>query len=215
LLTLGLLNLIYGAVAALAQTDIRRVLGYASISQLGMVLLGVASLNELGLMGALFHLVSIGLVFPLLILIAGSLYERTGSAELPELGGLAGPMPYMSGLFMAAGLAALGMPGLSGFTGTFTILLGLFDTMKAAAVAGALALLLGLAYMLRAVLGITFGPIQDAHASLKDARLIEAVPMIILIAFIILLGIYPSIMLDQIAHGFSSLLRSLDSRIGG
>ncbi|WP_270166286.1 complex I subunit 4 family protein [Paenibacillus sp. SYP-B4298] len=211
----GLLNLLYGALSITAQTDLRHVAGYSMLSQSGVVLLGLGAMNEWGLTGGLFHLVSIGLVGSLMVLIFGSYYERTGTYDIGQLSGLARPMPYMSGLLMAAMLAAVAMPGLSGFSGTLTVLIGLFETMKGAAVATMLGLLLAGVALLRVVLNITYGPARGSLASLQDARLSEAVPMIVLLAFIILLGIYPSVLLDQMTHSFSSLLSWLNIRTGG
>lgn len=211
----GLLSLLYGALAALVQDDFRRVLAYASVSQTGIVLLGIAAMNQLGLMGALFTVISLGLISSLLILICGSIAERTGTVRIKDLGGLARLMPYTSGILTAAGLAAISMPGLSGFNGSLLVLLGMFDMMRGVSAVMVAGLLLGFAYMLRAILGITFGPARQPHAALNDARLVEAIPMIVLLAFIILLGLYPSLLTDMVGHSFSNLLSSLNTRIGG
>lgn len=211
----GMINLYYSALVISAQTDLRQVAAYSVLAQLGLVLLGLAAMNEWGLTGALFHLISIGLVGALLLMIFGSFHERTGTYDPGKLGGLARSLPYMSGLLIAAVFASAAMPGLSGFAGTLSVLIGLFETMKAAAVAASLGLLLAGAAMLRAVLAVTFGSARGAAADLKDARLIEALPMIVLLAFIILLGVYPSVLLDQLSHSFSSLLSSLNIRTGG
>ncbi|MBJ6361892.1 NuoM family protein [Paenibacillus sp. GCM10012307] len=212
---LGLLSLLYGGLAAMVQEDFKSVIAYASIGQIGLVLLGIASMNELGLTGALVTMISLGLTSSLLILIVGSITERTGTARLDDLGGLARTMPYTSGILIAAGLAAIGIPGLSGFNGTLLTLLGLFDSMKGVAVALVLGLLPGFVYIPRAVLGVTFGTARESDGSWNDARFIEAVPMIVLLAFVILLGVYPSLLMDQAAASFSHLLSSLNTRIGG
>lgn len=216
LASLGVINLLYGALLAFRQNEFKLVLAYSSISHMGIVLLGLAAFNELGLQGALFQLVSHGLISALLFLIVGSVYERTGTTELPKLGGLARSMPFMSGVLLAAGLASLGLPGLSGFVGEFLSLLGLFESLRWLTALAVLGIILTAVYVLRAVLKITFGQQQEQYTALKDARLIEAVPMIVLLAFIVLLGCYPSLLTDTVQHGAGGLFEQLlATRAGG
>ncbi|CAM4277119.1 complex I subunit 4 family protein [Paenibacillus tarimensis] len=210
---LGLANIMCGALLALRQQDLKLVLAYSSLSHMGIVLLGLASFNEIGVQGAVFQLVSHGLISALLFLIAGSIQERTGTTELARLGGLSRSMPFISGVLLAAGLASLGMPGLSGFVGELLSFLGLFESMKAVTVLAAAGMVITAAYVLRSVLGITFGPLRENGEELKDARLIEAVPMIALLAFIILLGLYPSVLNGTTADSVQEILSQL--RAGG
>lgn len=216
LAVLGLINLLYGAVLAFRQEEFKLVLAYSSISHMGIVLIGLAAFNEIGLQGAIFQLLSHGLISALLFLIVGSLYERTGTTELPKLGGLARSMPFMSGVLLTAGLASLGLPGLSGFVGEFLSLLGLFESMKWIAAAAVLGIILTAVYVLRAVLKITFGPQRESFTALRDARFVEALPMIVLLAFIVLLGCCPSVLTDTVQYsmnGFMDLLYA--TRAGG
>jgi len=213
--TLGVVNILYGAVLACVQKEFKLVLAYSSISHMGIVLLGIAALNETGLEGAIYQAVSHGLISALLFLIVGSLHERTGTTKLDDLGGLARSLPFTSGILLTAGLASLGLPGLSGFVGEFLSLLGLFDTWKWLTVLGTLGVLLAAVYVLRSVLAITHGPIRDQWLELKEARLIEALPMVALTALIVLLGVYPSLLTDLMQHGFDGLLKQLQTRVGG
>ncbi|WP_241675101.1 complex I subunit 4 family protein [Paenibacillus luteus] len=216
LAVLGLINLLYGAILAFRQREFKLVLAYSSISHMGIVLLGFAAFNEIGMQGAVFQLVSHGLISALLFLIVGSIYERTGTTELNELGGLARSMPFLSGVLLAAGLASLGLPGLSGFVGEFLSLLGLFESMRWLVAAAALGIVLTAVYVLRAVLKITYGPLPERFGALRDARLVEAVPMIVLLAFILLLGCYPSILTDTVQLSVEGLLKPLfATRAGG
>jgi NADH-quinone oxidoreductase subunit M len=212
---LGVVNILYGAILALVQKEFKLVLAYSSISHMGIVLLGIASFNEIGLQGAMIQLVSHGLISALLFLIVGSLYERTGSTELDDLGGLARSLPFISGILLTAGMASLGLPGLSGFIGEFLSLLGLFDTMRVLTAVAVLGVILTAVYVLRSVLGITFGPMPERYGALRDARLIEAVPMIALLAFIVLIGIYPAVLTEPMKHGFDALLQQLNGKAGG
>lgn len=212
---LGAINVLYGALLALVQREFKLVLAYSSISHMGIVLLGIASFNELGLQGAVFQLVSHGLISALLFLIVGSLYERAHTTRLDELGGLARPAPFMSAALLVAGMASLGMPGLSGFVGEFMAFAGLFETQEWVAGSAAIGLVLAAAYMLRAVLKITFGPAPEQLAAIRDARFSEAVPMITLLAFIVLFGLYPSLLTDTMKHSFDVLLSRIYSGLGG
>ncbi|QYR22075.1 NADH-quinone oxidoreductase subunit M [Paenibacillus sp. sptzw28] len=212
---LGVVNILYGAILALVQKEFKMVLAYSSISHMGIVLLGIASFNEIGLQGAMIQLVSHGLISALLFLIVGSLYERTGSTELDELGGLARSLPFISGILLTAGMASLGLPGLSGFIGEFLSLLGLFGSMRVLTAVAVLGVILTAVYVLRSVLGITFGPMPERYGALRDARLIEAVPMIALLAFIVLIGVYPAVLTEPMKHGFDALLQQLNGKAGG
>ncbi|MFD0590620.1 NuoM family protein [Paenibacillus sp. GCM10027627] len=206
---LGVASLLYGAILAFRQQEFKLVLAYSSISHMGIVLIGLASFNELGFQGAVFQLVSHGLISALLFLIVGSLYERTGTTELPQLGGLARSMPFLSGVLLTAGLASLGLPGLSGFVGELLSLLGLFETEKWLAAAAVIGIILTAVYMLRSVMKITFGPQKESFAALRDTRFIEAFPMIVLLAFIVLLGCYPSVLTDTIEISMAGIMEQL------
>ncbi|MEX1028566.1 MAG: NADH-quinone oxidoreductase subunit M [Paenibacillaceae bacterium] len=212
---LGAVNIIYGAILAFRQTDFRLVLAYSSISHMGIVLFGIAAFNVIGMEGAIFQMVSHGLISALLFLIVGSLYERTGTMELSELGGLAKSLPFISGILLFAGLASLGLPGLSGFVSEFLSFIGLFDTMPVITVIGTLGIILAAVYVLRAVLRITYGPIAVQYENLKDARLVEVIPMVTLLAFIVLLGVYPSVLSDPLKHTVDQLIQNIAGRVGG
>ncbi|MCC2685314.1 MAG: proton-translocating NADH-quinone oxidoreductase, chain [Paenibacillaceae bacterium] len=218
LAVLGVVNILYGAALAFVQKDFKLVLAYSSISHMGIVLLGIAALNPTGLGGAVFQMVSHGLISALMFLIVGCLYERTKTTTLSELGGLAASIPFISGILLVAGMASLGLPGLSGFVGEFLSFLGLFATMKGIATVGILGIILAAVYVLRAVLRITFGKRPESMAGFRDARLVEAVPMIVLVAFIVLLGVYPAVLshpLNQSLIGFDQLIQTLNLKIGG
>ncbi|GAB7387910.1 NADH-quinone oxidoreductase subunit M [Bacillaceae bacterium] len=194
----GLLNVLYGAVLAFVQKDLKLVLAYSSISHMGIVLFGIAAMNEAGFQGAIFQMVSHGLIASLLFFLVGVIEERTGTSAISELGGLAKAMPFASGIFLAAAMASLGLPGMSGFVGEFLAYLGLFQSQPTIAAIGALGLILTAAYLLRAVLATTFGRMPEKWQSLADAAAVEAVPMIVLLGLVILLGVFPAVLNDPI-----------------
>jgi NADH-quinone oxidoreductase subunit M len=214
---LGVVNILYGAILAFRQNEFRLVLAYSSISHMGIVLLGIAAMNEIGLQGAVFQLVSHGLISALMFLIVGSIYERTETTDLDRLGGLAKQLPFMGGMLMLAGMASLGLPLLSGFISEYLAFLGLFDSMPTLTIIGALGIIFTAVYVLRGITRITYGPLPEAFNGLRDMRLVETIPMIALAAFIILLGVYPSVLshpLGETVTGFTDILRSL-SKVGG
>lgn len=205
----GVINILYGAVLALVQSDLKLVLAYSSVSHMGVVLLGIAALNETGLEGAVFQLVSHGLISALMFLIVGSLYERTETTALEKLGGLAKAMPFMCGIFLIGGLALLGLPGLSGFISELLVFVGLFDSMPVLTILGVLGIILAAAYVLRAVMRISYGLMDDRYAEVKDARLSEAIPMIVLVAFIVLIGIYPAVLSETIGTAVTDIIHGI------
>jgi len=217
---LGVINIVYGAILAMVQKDFKLVLAYSSISHMGIVLLGLAAFNVSGLQGAVFQLISHGLISALMFLLVGSIYERTQTTQLDQLGGLASSIPFISGILLVAGMASLGLPGLSGFISEFLAFLGLFETHRVYAIVGTLGIIFTAVYVLRGVMNITFGPKQPnlQLQGMRDARLIEAVPMITLVAFILLLGVYPSVLsqpLQQTIGSLDQLIHSVAGKIGG
>lgn len=217
---LGVINIVYGALLAMVQKDFKLVLAYSSISHMGIVLLGLAAFNIAGLQGAVFQLISHGLISALMFLLVGSIYERTETTQLDRLGGLAKNIPFISGILLIGGMASLGLPGLSGFISEFLAFVGLFETHRVYAIVGTLGIIFAAVYVLRGVLNITFGPQQPSllQQGMRDARLIEAVPMIALVAFILLLGVYPSVLsqpLQQTIGSLDQLIHSVAGKIGG
>ncbi|MCY9591729.1 NADH-quinone oxidoreductase subunit M [Paenibacillus chitinolyticus] len=215
---LGVINILYGALLAFVQNEFRLVLAYSSISHMGIVLLGLAAFNPIGMQGAIFQLVSHGLISALMFLLVGSIYERTSTTELGKLGGLAKSMPFLSAILLVGGLASLGLPGLSGFVSELLAFIGLFGTARVLTIIGAVGIILTAAYVLRGVMKMTYGPLPERFRELPDARFIEAVPMIALVAFILLLGVYPGILsepLQQTVNGFHQTIHSLAGKIGG
>lgn len=204
--TLGLINLLYGAILAFVQQELKQVLAYSSISHMGIVLLGIAAVNQVGLQGAVFQSVSHGLISALCFFLIGSLMHRTGTTKLSELGGLARSMPVLSGIFMVASLALLGLPGLSGFVSEFFSLLGLFEAHPVFASIGTLGLIFAAVYTLRALMEVSFGPEKKPYTGL-DLSWREWLPMLVIVLVIIIIGIYP----DSIGNTIHTTLTMIAS----
>lgn len=214
LAVLGIINILYGAVLAFVQKDLKMVLAYSSISHMGIVLLGFAAMNTIGFQGAMFQIVSHGFISALLFFLIGVIWDRTQTSMIDELGGLAKSMPFVSGILLAGGMASLGLPGMSGFISEFFAFLGLFGSLPVMAVIGALGIVLTAVYLLRAILRTTFGPTPDRFARLADAQPMEVIPMVVLLGFIILIGVYPAILGNPLQQTLKTIV-PIVTGIGG
>lgn len=191
---LGVINLLYGAFLAFIQTDFKMVLAYSSISHMGIVLIGLAAMNEAGVQGAIFQVVSHGLISALLFFLVGVLYERTDTSLIENLGGMAKGMPIAAGFLLAGALASLGLPGMSGFVSEFMAFLGLFKELPWVAAVGTIGIIMTAAYLLRAVLGMTYGKAHREFTGVLDLKGAEFVPVVVLMLLIVLIGVYPSVL---------------------
>ncbi|EIT83782.1 NADH:ubiquinone oxidoreductase subunit M [Fictibacillus macauensis ZFHKF-1] len=201
----GVINVLYGAFLALVQKDLKRVLAYSSVSHMGIVLIGLAACNEAGIKGAILQLLSHGLISALLFFLVGILYERNATSQLKDYSGLAVGMPVTAGLLLAGGLASLGLPGMSGFVSEFLAFLGLFEKMPIVAAVGTLGLIVTAAYVLRAILAITFGEQRSMERAVEiNAR--ERVPAFILLALIMLIGVFPNVVTAPLATLLDTIL---------
>ena len=194
LAVLGVINLLYGAFLALVQSDFKMVLAYSSVSHMGIVLIGLGSLNEAGIQGAIFQMISHGLIAALLFFLVGIFYERTKTSEIPNLGGMAKAMPLTAGFLLVGVMASLGLPGMSGFVSEFMAFLGLFKEMPWLAAVGAIGIIMTAVYLLRAVLGVTYGKPNREWAGVVDLRKIESIPVVVLTALIVAIGVYPNLL---------------------
>ena len=202
IMTLAVIGILYGACLALVQTDIKKIIAYSSISHLGYVMLGLISVDILGIQGAMIQMVSHGLTAGGLFLMVGMIYERCHSRELAAYGGLAKLLPLYSVFFMILTLASVGLPATSGFTGEFLVLLGAFNSswqqyqqgaayplvLSVSAVAG---VVLGALYMLRFAERFLFGADKAPHRPLADLNLRETAILGAIAAAVFALGLFP------------------------
>jgi NADH-quinone oxidoreductase subunit M len=202
LMVLSVISIVYGACLALVQDDIKKIIAYSSISHLGYVMLGLLSLDLIGIQGALVQMVSHGLVAGGLFLMVGMVYERCHTRELAAYGGLAKLLPVYSVFFMILTLASIGLPTTSGFTGEFLVLLGAFKAawplhqagnslplvLAATAVSG---VVLGALYMLRFARGFLFGAAKAPHQPLLDLNGREKTLLTIIVVSVFALGLFP------------------------
>ena len=162
LATLAVVNVLYGAVMVFRQRDIKRLIAYSSISHMGFVLLGVASLHQIGLTGAALQMFTHGTITGLLFMLAGYVYEKAHTRHIPDLGGLAGRMPVLAVAFVAAGFAAIGLPTMSGFVAEVLVFIGSFEAYREATILAIVGVFLSAGYILWTVRRIFFGPSSAA-----------------------------------------------------
>ncbi|MCY0869392.1 MAG: NADH-quinone oxidoreductase subunit M [Firmicutes bacterium] len=207
---LGVISILYGAFVAVAAKDWRRLIAYSSISHMGLVLLAVASMQALGFQGAVFILVSSGLLTALMFYTVGAQADRTKTFEIGKLGGLSKPLPVISGVMLFAALGTVGLPGLSGFIAEFTAFVGAFGTHPVLAIIATAGMILAALYLLFAMQRTTFGGTRSEYVGLKDARAIEYVPLVVLTALVVLVGVYPDV-LGTVVHGVA---QSMAAKMG-
>lgn len=207
---LGVVGILYGALLALAQTNLRRMLAFSSLSHVGLVLLGIASFNLQGIQGALFQLLNFTVVAGGIFLLAGFLHHRTGSTDLVSLGGVAGSMPLLAAFFLLFGLAGMGVPGTNGFPAEFLLILSALETHTGAGLAALAGVVLGAAYFLgiyrRAFLGQAR---SDTVADALDLRSRELWVVVVLGTLTLAAGFYPEGVLEMTRSASEDWVRRL------
>ncbi|PGL70297.1 NADH-quinone oxidoreductase subunit M [Bacillus sp. AFS055030] len=206
---IGVINLLYGAYIALIQKDLRSVLAYSSFSHMGIVIIGLAAMNSAGISGAILQSVSHGLIAALLFLIVGMLENRGDTTSFDRISGLSKSAPRLAGLLLFGGMASLGLPGLSGFVGEWLSFVGLFQSHKAIATVGTLGIILTAAYILRAILQLSFGKSSEFISSFTDLSKREAIASVILVFAIVLLGVYPAFVNDMIVSSVDFIIQGI------
>jgi NADH-quinone oxidoreductase subunit M len=191
LVGLAILSILYGALMALSENDIKRIVAYASISHLGFIALGIFSLDQNGINGALIQIVNHGIIIAALFLIAEWIEVRTGTRDRREMAGMEGRMPWMYAFFLVATLASLGLPGTNSFVGELTIMLGAFQYFWLLAVLAGVGVVIAAWYMLRLHQGLMHEPPTPRTEKVRDLRLREGLVLAPLAALMIFLGVYP------------------------
>jgi len=209
---LGLINIIYGALVAMAQTDFKRMIAYSSVSHMGFCLLGFAAMTPEGMTGAILQLFNHGTISGLLFLVVGVAYDRAHHRDLNRFGGLMWNMPIYSAISSIAIFASLGLPGLSGFIGEILTFLGSFNSefyygAKIITVVATVGLVLTAAYYLRALQKVYLGKTNPACEAFPDVTLREKLAMIPLVVPTILFGIYPAPLLDLIHDSVATITK--------
>ena len=205
-MTLGIIGILYGAVLAFAQSDIKRLVAYTSVSHMGFVLLGVFVWNEMALQGVIIQMLCHGISTGALFILAGAVQERVHTREIQRMGGLWAVVPRMGGVWLFFAMASLGLPGMGNFIGEFLILLGTYEFHPVMAAFAALGLVLSTVYAVWMVQKAFFGANHEGWR-IPDLEAKEMTVMAIMIALILWLGLYPQPCLDTASDGLLSLQR--------
>ena len=212
LIILGTINVVYGAVSAMGQRDLKYVIGYSSVSHMGYVLMGFATLNAIGMSGAVLQMFSHGIMTALFFALVGVIYERTHVRDIGVLQGLTKRMGLTAAFFAVAGLASLGLPGLSGFVAEVMVFIGVFQDYPLLGVLGIVGAAITAVYILRLLAKVFFGPFDEQWEGLldggrlRDATRLEAFPAAVLVAFLVVVGLYPRPWMDMIDSGVAPIL---------
>ncbi len=209
-IALAVIGIIYGAVVAMMQTDIKKLVAYSSVSHLGFVMLGLFALNVQGIQGAIYQMLNHGLSTGALFLLVGMIYERRHSRLIADYGGLWKQMPIFSALLLVVMFSSIGLPGLNGFVGEFLILLGAFSVTPLWTAAAASGVILGAIYMLWMYRRVIFGPLENPeNQKLTDLNGREILILAPILALIVLMGVYPQPFLDRMKPAVDLTLKKV------
>ncbi len=207
---LGVISIIYGAFCAMVQTDLKKLVAYSSISHMGFVMLGIASLTPNGINGAVLQMFSHGIITGMLFLVVGIIYERAKTREIAKLNGLFVSVSIIAGIWVFISLASFGLPSLAGFVGEFLVLVGTFPVYAVMAGIAAIGIILTAGYFVWTIQRICFGK-PSLEINWQDASARELSYMIPLLIIIVIVGIYPAVLTNMITPSTSALL----AKIGG
>ena len=214
-LTLGVVGIVYGAVVATMQRDLKRLVAYSSVAHLGFIVLGTFSLNTEGIEGGLLQMVNHGVSTGALFLLVGMIYERRHTRQIDELGGLQKAAPMMAAVFTLVMLSSIGLPGLNGFVGEFLILVGAFNAHRWWAVIAAAGVILAALYLLWAYQRVFHGPAEGDNAEMPDLRLREGLVMAPLLALIVFMGVYPKPVIERMEPTVDALVAHVEEHVEG
>jgi NADH-quinone oxidoreductase subunit M len=212
IIALAVIGIIYGALVAMVQPDVKKLVAYSSVSHLGFVMLGLFALNTQGLQGGILQMINHGLSTGALFLAVGMLYERRHTREISEFGGLAEVLPWFAACFLIVCLSSLGLPGLNGFVGEFLILLGAFRAHPVIAAVSALGVILAAVYILWMYQRVMFGPVTNPkNRGLRDLSPREFWTLAPVIALIIWIGVYPNPFLRKLDVSVADLMERVNA----
>jgi NADH-quinone oxidoreductase subunit M len=211
-MALGAIGIVYGALLAMAQTDIKRLVACSSVSHLGFVVMGLFALSIEGLRGSVLQMVNHGLSTGLLFLLIGMIYERRHTRDLEQFGGIASVMPVYAFFFVFSMLSSVGLPGLNGFVGEYLILLGTFQASPLWAAVGVSGVILGAIYLLMCTRKLLFGPVTvAANRALDDLNPREIGLMLPLVLLCIWIGVRPGVFMDKTAGSLDAIVHRIEA----
>jgi len=210
---LAIIMIIYTAMVAYAQKDIKQVIAYSSVSHMGIIMLGIFAMNAEGISGSVFQMLSHGIVSGALFMLVGVIYDRRHTKMMDEFGGLASVMPKYAVIFGIMLMASVGLPLTIGFVGEFLVLLGFYQVSPIMTILAGTSIIIGAIYMLAIYKKTFFGPItNEANKTLKDLDAKETWSLIPLVVIVIWLGIYPKPVLGPIDNSVKAMLAFMDEK---
>jgi NADH-quinone oxidoreductase subunit M len=212
LFTLAVIGIIYGAIAATMQRDLKRLVAYSSVAHLGFIVLGTFALSSQAVTGAVIQMVNHGVSTGALFLLVGMIYERRHTREIAELRGIQHVAPIFAGVFTVVMLSSVGLPGLNGFVGEFLILIGSFESARWWTIVATVGVVLAALYLLWAYQRVFHGEPDEANSSFKELNAKEGLLMAVFVAIILFTGIYPKPMLERIEPSVNSFIEHVEGR---
>jgi len=208
IIILATINVVYGASIAMVQTDLKYVIGFSSVSHMGLVMLGFATLNKDGLTGAGLQMFSHGVMTALFFAVVGLIYDRAHTREIPKLGGFAKAMPLVAVAFIVGGMVSMGMPGFSGFVAEFPIFMGLWQKQPIAALIAIVGIVITAAYVMRIVRLVFFGKMpEELEGHIGPITVGDKVALVLLTGIMIAIGVMPSLIAPMVESGAEIILR--------
>lgn len=206
-------NVVYAGFIALAQKDLKYIVGYSSVSHMGYVLIGMAAMNVIGVNGAVANMFAHGVMSALFFAMIGCVYEKTHTRWIPDLGGLGHQMPRVATGMLLAGMAGLGLPGLVSFVPEVTIFIGAFKTYPVLAIMAIAGIVITALYTLRVLANVLFGPRRSEFDGCADIKGPEMVPLMVLGAVLVLAGMFPWYLMDMVNAGVQPIVDTVTAKI--
>jgi len=201
---------VYGAFIAFVQTDFKYMVGFSSVSHMGLVMLGFSTLNRNGLTGAGVQMFSHGVMTALFFAVVGMIYDRAHTREIPQLGGMNKVMPFAAIGFIIGGLVSMGMPGFSGFIAEFPIFLGVWGSQWLVAVIASISIIITAAYIMRNIRQVFFGNVPEKlEGHITDVTILDKVAISTLCVLMVAIGLFPWLMVPVVQTGVSHILQLL------
>ena len=210
IILLTLVNVVYGALIAMVQTDFKYMIGFSSVSHMGLVAMGFATLNYNGYLGAGVQMFSHGVMTALFFAVVGMVYDQAHTREIPKLGRLVKYMPFVAVAFIIGGLTSMGMPGFSGFIAEFPIFMGLWNSHPWIAIVAAISVAVTAAYIMRAIGRVFFGEVpSELEGHMHDVKFSEKLALSVLCIFMVGIGLFPGIIVPLVNAGVNTVLSLL------
>jgi NADH-quinone oxidoreductase subunit M len=210
IIVLALVNVVYGAFIAMVQTDFKYVIGFSSVSHMGLVLLGFATLQREGMLGAGMQMFSHGVMTALFFAAVGMVYDRAHTRDIPRLGGMSRPLPWVAIGFIIGGLVSMGMPLFSGFAAEFPIFLGIWQTQPWIAIVASLSIVITAAYIFLVIRRVFFGEVPaefDGH--IGAITTLDKTAIVMLCFVMVIIGLFPTLMAPLIQTGVNNIMTLL------